>query len=160
VSADLRLRKISLQGFQVHTSIDRELWVEALRRKQGLRIETPEARKAKSISTVDLKEVRSDSRRFERGDDLNRQFRSTIKIVRSMVTLDCGARKCSTLKFRGRAAIETTVSERGTWQLEVNCGEKSGLIQTTLGHTHNHAFTQGHSPGHMQEGANGRGACA
>jgi hypothetical protein len=34
----------------------------------------------------------------------------------------------------------------GTCQLEEDCGEKSGLVETTLSHVQNHALTQGHNP--------------
>jgi Trm5-related predicted tRNA methylase len=55
--------------------------------KQGLRFETPEPG-SRSKSIVDLGRLDL-IHRLER-IDLNRQFRSTVKIVRSMVPSHCG----------------------------------------------------------------------
>jgi hypothetical protein len=65
--------------------------------QQGLRVETPGARITKETSVVDGGR-RDLVHRLER-TDLNHPFKSTIKIVRSMVVLHCGARTCSGLNF-------------------------------------------------------------
>jgi hypothetical protein len=79
MSADLPFRKISSQ------------------QQQGLRVESPRARITKETSTIDGGR-RDLVHRLER-TDLNRLFKITIKIMRSMVMLHCGARTCSGLNF-------------------------------------------------------------
>jgi hypothetical protein len=79
MSTDLLFRKISIQH------------------QQGLRLETPRARIMKETSVVDG--GRRDLVRGLERTNMNHLFKSTIKIVRSMVMLHCGARTCSGLNF-------------------------------------------------------------
>jgi len=85
-------------------------------------------------------------RRFE-GADLNRQFRSAVKIVRLTVTSHCGDRKWSNCKSLRVGYNRDHSIEKGTcgdwWWI---AGRKEVWFQTTLGCARNHMFTRGSHP--------------
>jgi hypothetical protein len=90
-----------------------------------LRVETPEARRAKSITTVDLKgtcidrswrsgRACSEEKGRKRKTDLQTvDQEASPEITRSTVSLIVGTESAWTLKILERAAIETTVLPKG-----------------------------------------------